>query len=169
MASFRLTKGAKHDLARIYLHGLRRYGEAQADKYYNALFDRFDQIAEQPFCTKLSTNTAQATGATYVAQIASTIELSGARSKSRRLSASKMRTVGFRRNKSFFALSRRRERSNGYREAGKVIRFAHGTAIQTMKTVRETRGDPMAVLSDWQRTCPAWPSRPRTSGPRKRQ
>ena len=35
-------------MARIYLHGLRQYGELQADKYYNALFDRFEQIAEQP-------------------------------------------------------------------------------------------------------------------------
>ena len=46
---YRLTENAKEDLRRIYRRGLRAYGEAQADKYYNALFDRFEQIAEQPF------------------------------------------------------------------------------------------------------------------------
>ena len=49
MATYRLTENAKEDLHRIYRRGLREYGEAQADQYYNALFDRFEQIAEQPF------------------------------------------------------------------------------------------------------------------------
>ena len=49
MGTYRLTENAKEDLRRIYRRGLREYGEAQADEYYNALFDRFDQIAEQPF------------------------------------------------------------------------------------------------------------------------
>lgn len=49
MATYRLTENAKEDLRRIYRRGLREYGEAQADKYYNDLFDRFEQIAEQPF------------------------------------------------------------------------------------------------------------------------
>lgn len=49
MATYRLTENAKEDLRRIYRRGLREYGEAQADQYYNALFDRFEQIAEQPF------------------------------------------------------------------------------------------------------------------------
>ena len=49
MATYRLTENAKEDLRRIYRRGLREYGEAQADEYYNALFDRFEQIAEQPF------------------------------------------------------------------------------------------------------------------------
>ena len=48
MGSYRLTENAKADLTRIYLRGLREHGEAQADKYYNAFFDRFDQLAEQP-------------------------------------------------------------------------------------------------------------------------
>lgn len=34
---------------RIYHFGYERYGEEQADKYYNAFFERFNQIAEQPF------------------------------------------------------------------------------------------------------------------------
>lgn len=49
MATYRLSENAREDLRRIYRRGLREYGEAQADEYYNALFDRFDQIAEQPF------------------------------------------------------------------------------------------------------------------------
>ena len=49
MGTYRLTENAKEDLRRIYRRGLREYGEAQADKYYNDLFDRFEQIAEQPF------------------------------------------------------------------------------------------------------------------------
>lgn len=48
MASFKLTEAAKLDLRRIYLRGLEEFGEAQADKYYNALFDRFQELAEQP-------------------------------------------------------------------------------------------------------------------------
>ena len=48
MASFKLTEAAKLDLRRIYLRGLEEFGEAQADKYYNALFDRFQALAEQP-------------------------------------------------------------------------------------------------------------------------
>ena len=49
MGTYRLSEKAKEDLRRIYRRGLREYGEAQADDYYNALFDRFEQIAEQPF------------------------------------------------------------------------------------------------------------------------
>ena len=49
MGTYRLSENAKEDLRRIYRRGLREYGEAQADNYYNALFDRFEQIAEQPF------------------------------------------------------------------------------------------------------------------------
>lgn len=49
MGTYRLSENAREDLRRIYRRGLREYGEAQADQYYNALFDRFEQIAEQPF------------------------------------------------------------------------------------------------------------------------
>ena len=48
MGSYKLSENAKADLARIYRHGLREYGETQADNYYNAFFDRFEIIAEQP-------------------------------------------------------------------------------------------------------------------------
>ncbi|MFT5114093.1 MAG: toxin ParE1/3/4, partial [Parasphingorhabdus sp.] len=36
-------------LNRIWLHGLRNYGLEQADNYYNALFDRFEELAENPY------------------------------------------------------------------------------------------------------------------------
>ena len=49
MGTYRLSENAREDLRRIYRRGLREYGEAQADEYYNALFDRFEEIAEQPF------------------------------------------------------------------------------------------------------------------------
>ncbi len=48
MGSYRLNENAKLDLKRIYLHGLHVYGEAQADKYFNEFFEKFEQIAEQP-------------------------------------------------------------------------------------------------------------------------
>ena len=48
MGTYRLTEDAKADLIRIYQRGLREYGEVQADAYYNAFFDRFEFLAEQP-------------------------------------------------------------------------------------------------------------------------
>ena len=49
MAAYRLTQAAKGDLQRIYDYGLERWGESAADTYYNALFDRFEEIAERPY------------------------------------------------------------------------------------------------------------------------
>jgi len=49
MGNYRLTEDAKADLKRIYKRGLREYGEAQADKYYAAFFDRFEELAEHPY------------------------------------------------------------------------------------------------------------------------
>jgi toxin ParE1/3/4 len=48
MWNYRLSENAKTDLTRIYRRGLREYGEAQADKYYQAFFERFAQLTEQP-------------------------------------------------------------------------------------------------------------------------
>ncbi|MCP5443269.1 MAG: type II toxin-antitoxin system RelE/ParE family toxin [Chromatiaceae bacterium] len=48
MANYRLTKNAKEDLKRIYRGGLLQFGKAQADKYLDAFFERFEQIAQQP-------------------------------------------------------------------------------------------------------------------------
>lgn len=49
MGIYRLSIDAEADLSRIWLHGLRTYGLEQADKYYNDLFDRFEEIAENPY------------------------------------------------------------------------------------------------------------------------
>jgi toxin ParE1/3/4 len=49
MAAYRLARAAEGDLQRIYAYGLERWGETAADLYYNALFDRFEEIAERPY------------------------------------------------------------------------------------------------------------------------
>lgn len=49
MVSYKISEDAKTDLIRIYRRGVRDYGEAQADKYYDAFFNRFEQLAEQPY------------------------------------------------------------------------------------------------------------------------
>ncbi|MEW8500979.1 MAG: type II toxin-antitoxin system RelE/ParE family toxin [Candidatus Thiodiazotropha taylori] len=49
MGSYKRSNKATADLERIWLHGLREYGLEQADKYYNTLFDRFEELAENPF------------------------------------------------------------------------------------------------------------------------
>lgn len=46
--TYRLTSCAKEDLWRIYERGVRKFGEVQADTYYLAFFERFEQIAKQP-------------------------------------------------------------------------------------------------------------------------
>jgi toxin ParE1/3/4 len=40
---------AKADLRHICRHGVRKYGEGQADLYYDALIERFEQLVLQPF------------------------------------------------------------------------------------------------------------------------
>jgi len=46
--TYKISKQAKMDLARIYWYGVREFGDAQAEKYYNALIGRFESIAENP-------------------------------------------------------------------------------------------------------------------------
>jgi toxin ParE1/3/4 len=48
MANYRISEDAKADLKRIYQRGVREYGEALADQYYDAFFDRFEQLVKQP-------------------------------------------------------------------------------------------------------------------------
>ena len=48
MGHYRLRAQAKADLRRIYRRGLREFGEAQADRYYAALFKGFARIASHP-------------------------------------------------------------------------------------------------------------------------
>lgn len=49
MTQYKLTNEAKMDLARIYWRGVEEFGEVQAERYYEAFFCRFDEIAESPF------------------------------------------------------------------------------------------------------------------------
>jgi toxin ParE1/3/4 len=49
MASYRINEDAKADLQRIYRRGVLEFGEEQADRYFNALFERFDELAAQPY------------------------------------------------------------------------------------------------------------------------
>ena len=49
MGNYKLSEDAKTDLIRIHQRGVREHGQIQADKYYMAFFDRFEQLAEQPY------------------------------------------------------------------------------------------------------------------------
>ena len=49
MARYRLSNVAKEDLIRIHQYGVKKFGMAQADKYYETFFEYFDIIAHQPF------------------------------------------------------------------------------------------------------------------------
>lgn len=49
MGLYKVTDDAQADLERIWRRGLKDWDEAQADKYYNAFFDRFALLAEQPY------------------------------------------------------------------------------------------------------------------------
>jgi toxin ParE1/3/4 len=48
MPTYKLSVQAEQDLQRIYAHGVRMFGEAQADSYFLAFFEKFEEIAEQP-------------------------------------------------------------------------------------------------------------------------
>ena len=49
MANYRLSNVAKEDLIRIHQYGVERIGIAQADSYFNSLFEYFDIIAQRPY------------------------------------------------------------------------------------------------------------------------
>lgn len=44
----RITKLADQDLNDLYTEGFTQWGEAQADRYYDGLIERFDQICVTP-------------------------------------------------------------------------------------------------------------------------
>ena len=48
MAKYYLSNDAKEDLVRIHQYGTRKFGITQADKYFNAFFEYFEIIAENP-------------------------------------------------------------------------------------------------------------------------
>lgn len=49
MADYRLSNEAKNDLIRIHQYGIKKFGVSQADKYFHAFFDCFDDITTRPF------------------------------------------------------------------------------------------------------------------------
>jgi len=49
MAEFRLSNEAKNDLIRIHQYGVKKFGDIQADNYFNTFFDYFEMIAQRPF------------------------------------------------------------------------------------------------------------------------
>jgi toxin ParE1/3/4 len=49
MAKYKLSNEAKNDLIRIHQYGIEKFGETQADKYFESFFKYFDIIAERPF------------------------------------------------------------------------------------------------------------------------
>lgn len=49
MADYRLSNEAKIDLIRIHQYGIKQFGVQQADLYFKALFDCFDNISERPY------------------------------------------------------------------------------------------------------------------------
>jgi len=49
MDEYRISKVAKEDLIRIHHYGTHKFGEEQADKYFNAFFEKFEMIAERPY------------------------------------------------------------------------------------------------------------------------
>ncbi|MCR9221071.1 MAG: type II toxin-antitoxin system RelE/ParE family toxin [Alphaproteobacteria bacterium] len=45
---YRLSREAEGDIARLYRFGVKTFGLAQADAYFDGLFERLHQIAETP-------------------------------------------------------------------------------------------------------------------------
>jgi len=46
---YKLSKEAEYDLINIHHFGVFRFGEKQADKYYDAFFEQFEVICENPY------------------------------------------------------------------------------------------------------------------------
>lgn len=49
MAKYRLSNEAKEDLIRIHHYGVKKFGMAQADQYFETFFEYFDVIAQSPY------------------------------------------------------------------------------------------------------------------------
>lgn len=57
MSEYRLSDEAEHDLAEIYRRGFWKFGEYQADKFYNQLFDSLELLASFPESGRSARNT----------------------------------------------------------------------------------------------------------------
>lgn len=49
MANYKLSPNAAVDVERIWLFGLEQWGETQADKYINELYQKFSYILANPY------------------------------------------------------------------------------------------------------------------------
>lgn len=49
MAKYRLSNEAKEDLIWIHHYGVKKFGMAQADQYFETFFEYFDVIAQSPY------------------------------------------------------------------------------------------------------------------------
>jgi len=49
MNRYRLSNTAKEDLIRIHHYGVKQFGMSQADKYFEAFFEYFTNIAQRPY------------------------------------------------------------------------------------------------------------------------
>ena len=49
MANYRLSNEAKNDLIRIHQYGVKKFGLAQADKFFETFFQYFEIIADRPY------------------------------------------------------------------------------------------------------------------------
>ncbi len=47
--TYKLTKEAEYDLINIHHFGVFRFGEKQADAYFNAFFKQFELICKNPY------------------------------------------------------------------------------------------------------------------------
>ena len=54
MSEFRLSAEAEQDVAEMYRRGFWLFGERQADKFFNELFDLLDLIAQIPRSGRLA-------------------------------------------------------------------------------------------------------------------
>jgi toxin ParE1/3/4 len=48
MADYILSNTAKENLLEIYKFGCKQFGESQAEKYFNSLYDFFELITQNP-------------------------------------------------------------------------------------------------------------------------
>ncbi len=48
MEAYKLTEDAKNDLYRIWLYGLNKFGQTQADKYFQEFIVQFKVIGKEP-------------------------------------------------------------------------------------------------------------------------
>ena len=49
MNKYKLSNVAREDLIRIHHYGVKKFGMAYADKYFDSFFEYFDIIAQRPF------------------------------------------------------------------------------------------------------------------------